>query len=279
MPEYLCYNGRFYKNNEAIIGAENRGLRYGDGIFETIKVQNAVILLADFHMERLFAGLKALQFEIPAHFHPAYILEQILSLCTKNKLRDARVRLSVFRGDGSLYDPVNHKPNLLIQAWPLPPQVGTLNENGLVIGVYDGIQKSCDPFSNLKSANFLPYVMGARFAKDNKLNDALLLNTNSRIADSTIANVFCLINDRIITPSLNEGCVAGVMRRYLLLSLKNAGYHTEETSLTMEAMKGATEIFLTNAISGIRWVKQFEKKNYSNQLSSKLFQQFIAQQQ
>ena len=91
-----------------------------------------------------------------------------------------------------------------------------LNENGLVIDVFPGARKSCDSFSNLKSNNYLPYVMAGLYAKKNKLNDCIVLNSFDRVCDSAIANIFIVEKDKIFTPPLSEGCVAGVMRRWML---------------------------------------------------------------
>ena len=90
----------------------------------------------------------------------------------------------------------------LIECWPADESVNQINKNGLVIDIYPDAQKSCDIFSNLKSANFLPYVMAAQYAKENKLNDCLVSNVKGHIADATIANVFLVKNNLIITPAL-----------------------------------------------------------------------------
>ena len=104
------------------------------------------------------------------------------------------------------------------------------NENGLIIDIFPDARKSVDIFSNLKSANYLPYVMAAIWAKENKLNDALILNQHDRICDSTIANVFWVKDNKIFTPPLNEGCVAGVMRRKILeLAIQNSDHHVQES--------------------------------------------------
>ena len=145
-----------------------------------------------------------------------------------------------------------------------------LNENGLVIDIFPDARKSCDKFSNLKSANYLPYAMAARYAKENKLNECLVLNVHERIADATIANIFLIKGDRLITPSLNEGCVNGVMRRYLIANIK-----VEEGEIAETDIQDADEVFLTNAISGIRWVKNFREKSYSNLQSRKIYKDLI----
>jgi branched-chain amino acid aminotransferase len=164
---------------------------------------------------------------------------------------------------------------MLIQAWPLPVQSGTLNGNGLVTGIYELARKSCDAFSNLKSGSHLAYVMAALHAKKMKWNDAFVLNAYGRISDSSIANLFIISQKKIFTPPISEGCVAGIMRRFLLRELPQYGFDITEKPLDISDIENAEECFLTNAISGIRWVSEFRKSNFTNSVTKELFQQFI----
>lgn len=271
----ICFNGKIIPADEPVLLASNRGYRYGDGLFETMKVAKGKILLSDHHFERLFAGLALLQFEIPRLFLRQKTEDEIVSLCKKNNCEGlARVRLSVFRGNGGLYDE-DKGLQYLIECWPLTESVSKLNENGLVIDVFPGAEKSCDKFSNLKSANFLPYSMAALYAKEKKLNDSLVLNTTGGIADSTIANLFIIKNAIVITPGLEEGCVNGVMRQYLLQKMQAADCAVQEATLSVNDILVADEVFLTNAIHGIRWVRQFRDMSYSNVKTVEIYNRFI----
>ena len=271
----ICFNGKIVAGNVPVLLASNRGYRYGDGLFETIKMQHNEPLLVNYHFERLFAGLALLKFEVPRLFTPEKIEQNILQLCRKNNCGQlARVRLSVFRGNGGLYDE-DKALQYIIECWPLSQSINKLNENGLVIDIYPDAAKSCDKFSNIKSANFQPYSMAALYAKENKLNDCLVLNTAGSIADSTIANLFLIKGGTIITPSLEEGCVNGVMRRHLLTELPMAGWKTLEMPVSVNEIKNADEIFLTNAINGIRWVKQFRDNVYVNTQTVEIYNHLI----
>jgi branched-chain amino acid aminotransferase len=255
--------------------AANRSYRYGEGLFETMKVVKGKILLEDYHAERLFTGLNLLKFKIPASFTRQKINDEILKLCRKNNCDDqARVRLSVSGGSGGLFDS-DEKMQYIIECRPLSESVNSINVNGLVIGLYTEVRKSCDIFSNLKSANYLPYVLAARFANENKWNDCLMLNQHERICDATTANVFWIKDELVFTPPISEGCVAGVMRKYLLEKLPAAGYKLQEKRLESAELVLADEIFLTNAVYGLRWVKQFRDRIYSNIVAEKIYYGFI----
>ena len=269
---YFNFNGKIFEENTAIIGPNNRGLRYGDGLFETIKFKNNELILADEHFARLWKGMQLLKFDIPKFFTAENIQEQIIQLLKKNKQTAARVRLSVIRGDGGLYDAKNHTPVYMIQSWPLATDNASLNENGLQLCMYTGSKKMTDSFCNIKHNNYLPYFMAALFAKEQQCNDAVILNNHDRICDSTIANIFIIKNEVVYTPSLDEGCVAGVMRKFIIQNIVSSGHTITETAITKEMVLDADEVFLSNSIYNIRWVAAIEERKYSNIITRKIFE-------
>ena len=255
-----------------VVHADNRGFRYGDGVFETIRVIKSRIIFADYHFERLFSGIKLLQFDLPASFTESKLSHEIESLCKKNKDQlSARVRLVVFRSDGALSDPRPEHPDYIIQSASLAPISAEIKEKGLVLGLYPHGRKSIDIFSNLKSNNYLLYSMAARYAKTHQYGDCLVLNSNGRVCESTVANIFCVKNKKIYTPPLSEGCVAGVIRRFLLEKTKNETYPIEEKQMDFEFVENSDEIFLTNAINGIRWVDKLGERQYNNSIARQLY--------
>ena len=272
---FFVYNSNYFHQNEKVISGGNRALRYGDGLFETMRMYEGKILNVDFHFERFFSGMKTLQFETPEYFSSEFFLNTVNELLLKNSIqKDARIRLMAFRGDAGFFDKENNFPGYIIETWPLSEKI-ELNENGLVVDVFEGARKSCDQFSNLKSNNYLPSVMAGLFAKKNKLDDAIILNAFDRICESAIANIFIIKGENIYTPLLSEGCVAGTMRRWMLeiFSLKN--YAFIEKNISIDDMLNADEFFLTNAIHPVRWVKSFRGKIYGNEKVNEIFDNFI----
>ena len=267
LKQVSLYNldGKLFYENENNISINNRSFRYGDGFFETIKLVDGNIQLKHLHFERIAASLATLGFKVNKHFSFEALEQQIIALAAKNHhSKLGRIRITFFREDAGLYEVTNFHPHILIQSFELNETVNKLNENGLVIGVYDIAKKSCDAFSNIKSNNYLQYAMAALWAKENKLNDALLMNSNNNIADSTIANVFIIKNGVIKTPTLTEGCVAGVMRKHIIETLKQQNIIVAETTVNIENIATADEVFLTNVIKRIMWVRQFDDSNYVN---------------
>ena len=279
---YFNYNGKIHKAGSTVIGVSNRGLRYGDGLFETIKCINGQLVMPDEHFSRLWKGMSILDFEIPRHFTPTGLEEEIISLAMKNSHeKAARIRLTVIRGDGGLYDAVSLAPNYIIETWALPESNGNaLNSNGLVLGIYHQVKKNAGILSNLKHNNYLHAVMASIHAKKNKWNDAILLNSEGSVCESTIANVFVVKNGSVYTPSLDEGCVAGVMRKAVLKHLLSNSQSTEiiditEKQVTLDDLMQADEVFLTNSIYDIRWVQSIEEKKYGNAITQQIHHSLI----
>jgi branched-chain amino acid aminotransferase len=239
-----------------------------------MKMIDGEIILKKFHFERLFAGMDVLNFVRPKNFTASFLFEKINELCKKNHhCKCARVRLTIFRGNGGLYDAVTNDPNYIIETWNIENKK-ELNSNGLIVDVYPDAKKSCDKFSNIKSNNFLPYVMAALHAKKNKLNDSILLNPFERICDSTVANIFIIKKQVIYTPPLTEGCIAGVMRRWILENL-SPHFQINEIIISQDDLRHADEVFLTNSIYDMRWVKHCVNATYTCALTKQIHKYLI----
>lgn len=260
------------KEYTPVLSAGSRGLRFGDGLFETIKSINGQPEFLDEHLARMWKGMQVLQFNIPKHFTPDRLQDEIESLLKKNgHIKNARIRLTVFRGDGGLYDEIDHKPNYFIETWALADETGMWNSNGLVLGIYEYAKKSFDVLSNLKNNNFLPYVMAALQAKKEKWNDAILLNTDGRLCDTTIANIFLIKDEVIYTPALQEACIAGVMRSHIIERVQSAGFKLVEGQLSIADLENADEVFLSNSIYNMRWVQRVADKQYACSQAQKIY--------
>jgi branched-chain amino acid aminotransferase len=276
LDTYINLNGKIIRSDQPVVHANNRGFRYGDGIFETIRVKEGHIILADYHFDRLFSGIESLQFELPLNFTKDRLALQIEELCKKNhEQRSARVRLMVYRSDDGLSQSHEDFPDYIIQSSSIASVNPVIDEQGLQLAVYPHGKKAIDLFSNLKSNNYLLPVMAGKYAKSHQCGDCLILNSKENICESTMANIFCVKNKKIYTPPLSEGCVAGVTRRYLIEQMTKGNYPQEETAMDIEFLKNSDEIFLSNAIQGIRWVSHFRDRKFGNTIASQLYRSFI----
>jgi branched-chain amino acid aminotransferase len=271
-PDWINYDGQLLRSDTPLFTAANRSFRYGDGLFETMMVRDGRLCLSTYHFDRLFSGMQFLS--LRKTFTRQDLEAQILELCQKNgNPPRSRVRMVVFRDVGAY--PISPTPHFIIESWPLPGETA-LNDKGLIIDVFPDGRKACDTLANLKSNNYLLYTLATLYAQKYVLDDCLVLNSQDRIADSTIANLFYVKNGQFYTPPLSEGCVAGVMRRYLLENMPHAGFPIVEKSVTPEDLLNADEIFLTNAIRGIRWVSSFRMTKLTNSLTASIYKQLIA---
>jgi branched-chain amino acid aminotransferase len=250
--------------DEPALTIQNRSFKYGDAVFETIKIRNGKIALFDYHAERLFAGLKLLQIN-SSTFNSTTLQNKILELSQRNDcINLGRIRLHAFRND-------NNNAEYTIEANRIDDAVNLYNVKGWMIDLYPHAQKTCDEFANLKSANYLPYIMADLYAKENGLDECILLNVRNNISDASKANLFIIKKNEIYTPALSQGCIAGVMRKFIINMLQAIGTLIHETEVTEQMLLNADEVFLTNSIYGIRWVQKFKNTIYTNSQSMNIF--------
>jgi branched-chain amino acid aminotransferase len=267
----LNYNSTIFDDKAQILTVQNRAFRYGDGLFETMRLIKGEIPLFNWHFNRLINGMKALHFQIPSYFNIHYLKNEILKTVDYQKV-NARIRLSVWRSGEGAYLPTAYTPEYLIQTNPIADPIFTLNEVGLTLGIFQEIRLYETKISCYKTANALPFVLAADFAKQEGLDDVFLLHTEGGVAEATASNVFVLKNNCWHTPPLSQGCVGGVMRNFILQKFQSKNIIFRETKLMRQDLIEGEEIFLTNAVQGIRWVGQLGEKTYEQEATQRLAQ-------
>ncbi len=267
-------NGQWIDSPSDTISTDSRCFRYGAGLFETIRFENQRAPLWAGHMDRLLHSIRQLNWQLPALFTTERLFQDVIRLIQKNKIpSSARVRITVSNGQGGLFDG-DGKLSFLIEAWPLDPARREFNSNGWVLGLYEDARKSTDALSELKSTSALIYAQAAQFAKLQKWNDALVLNSDRCIADSCIANLFIVKDDTLITTDRGQGAVSGVMQTWLLEEVKDT-MEVQRRPIFPEDLLQADEVFLTNALFGIRWVGAYGDKRYVQTVAARLYQRHI----
>jgi branched-chain amino acid aminotransferase len=268
---FLNLNGNIVDASQPVFTAANRAFRYGDAVFETIRLMNGEILFFEKHLARLTRSMELLGMNLhdDLTFHNLYLT--IRHLDQVNKLKgNGRIRLEVFRNDGGLYTPYSNDVSYVIETSPVAAENYRLNDIGLKIELYTDIKKPVSRLSNLKSSNALYYVMAGLHKNKLKTGDCLVLNTDGRIAEAISSNIFLVKGKTVSTPSLTEACVAGIMRDNIIEHLKTQRLSVIEKGIAIEDVLQADEIFLTDVINGIRWVGAFRDKRYFNTFSREL---------
>jgi branched-chain amino acid aminotransferase len=265
---FICLNGHFLPAEAPHLSVSTPAYKWGEGLFETMKVIDGRILLKDFHFERLFSSLPILEMKLDVDAD--WLADFVIALCDKNNcLQAARVRLSVYRQS-------EQEAGWVIEASPLPPENSIWNEQRWQVGIYPHACKSRDAFSYLKTTNYLPYAMAGRYAKSMNWGEALVLNNEGHICDGSKSNIFILLQGQIITPSIDQGCISGVMRRYIFENASQLLLPLIESNLTIEMLRSAEEVFLTNAIIGIQSVHHFEGKLYQQNETRKIYDMLLS---
>ncbi|WP_179317668.1 aminotransferase class IV [Winogradskyella undariae] len=271
----INFNGTLLSQSEAKITIANRGYKYGDALFETLKVVNGKIFFWEDHYFRLMSSMRILRMDIPMNFTMEFLESEVLKTLEANRLLEsaARVRINVDRGEGGKYLPLNSTAvqcNISVEKHD-DPFYSIDPEASCVVDLYKDYFIAPGLLSGLKSNNKVIQVIGSIYAKENDLDNCLVLNTNKSIIEALNGNLFLVKGDKIKTPPLEEGGLKGVMRKQILeLLAKDLNLVVEEASISPFELQKADELFITNVIKGIIPITKYRKKTYSSDFAQKL---------
>ena len=268
----INFNGQILDDSQVQFGTENRAFKYGDAVFESMKFSHGKIIFWEDHYFRLMSSMRILRMEIPMNFSPEYLEEQIVETISANHAEQnpSRVRLAAFRIGAGNYAPEQNEISFVISVQPLANDTFELNERGLKIDLFKDHYKQKSLLANLKTANSLLYVLAGVFKTENNLDECILLNDSKEVVESISANIFMVKGQVIFTPPISSGCLKGVMRKNILKIAKNIGFEIREEAFSPFELQRADEVFLSNAIQGIRWVANYRKKEYTNEVAIQL---------
>jgi branched-chain amino acid aminotransferase len=268
------YNEEVFDQKSLAIDLENRGLNYGDGVFETLKYARGRINFWEDHYFRLMEGMRILRMEIPMTFSPEYLQEQLKKCLAANQLQDksARLKLLVTRKAGGYYTPQTQEVDFLITAKPLGHEAYSLNKTGLKIDLFKDYYKSASLLSSIKSTSAQLYTVASTFRQENNLDECLLLNHQKEVCEAISANLFLVSGNDLITPPLSTGCLKGIIRKKILAFAPKMGFNVREEAFSPFQLQKADEAFLTNTIKGIQWIKQYRKKQFALNQTHKIVQ-------
>ena len=271
LQEYLLFNDEYHAVDAPVLTTSNRGFKFGDGLFESMRMINQKLQFADLHADRLAAGMKALKIDGHALMDDYFLRQKTADLAKKNRWNgNVRFRLSVYRQGAGIYTPEINKSGYVLEGMPLKSIAYELNTKGLIIDVFDEMTKSIDKLSNFKTSNALLYVMAGLSKTQNRLDEAMILNQSGFLCESISSNIFVVYDKQIYTPALTEGCVGGVMRSTIMQICKMNDIPLIESQISPEILKEAEEVFITNATQGIQWIMGYGRKGYFNEFSKYL---------
>lgn len=264
----INFNGELLFKENIKLTTDNRGFKYGDGIFETIKVVHEKVIFWEDHYFRLMASMRMLRMKIPMEFTLEFLEKEILK--TVDVLEDGasfRVRLNVFRKDGGLYTPKTNAINYLIEA----SESNYKTKETYEIDVFKDFYNYSGLLSTIKTNNRMLNTLASIYANENDLDNCILVNERKGVVEVANANIFIVKNNIVKTPALTEGCIKGVVRSKVIdILIKNKDFTIEETVISPFEIQKADEVFITNAIMGIQAVTKYKKKSFNTDLAGKL---------
>jgi branched-chain amino acid aminotransferase len=261
--EFDNLDGFLSGKGDKIFDSSNRVLKYGDGIFETIKLANGNLMFWEDHFNRLNKSAEYLGLET-AGKDSVFWKKEVDKIVVKNYYENARIRIVAFRDSPGLYTPMGNRLSFFIEGTRFDKPMYSFTSQGIKLGIFSGDQKAMSPLNNFKTTSALLFVLAGRYKKNRNLDDVIILNAAGRVCETVSSNIFLVKNDKITTPKLTEGCLDGVMRKQIKKIISDKGCKFEESEITLDDLKSADEIFLTNSMSGVQGVAEFEGKRLLN---------------
>jgi branched-chain amino acid aminotransferase len=243
--------------------SNNRSFKYGDGIFETIRIFNGKIFNKENHLRRIVNSLKVVKISLP--ISASDLLHLAIDLASKNGIFNGGLRISIYRYSSGKYSPDSSEGRFFIESYALENLFFELNKNGLDIDYYHSHFKSPSLLSNLKTTSAIFYVLASIEKKERKLDDLLILNTEGNPIEACSSNLFIVHNQQLFTPPLESGCLDGCMRSLVLQN-----FDVIQKKISFKDIEESEELFLTNSNS-IAWVRSIGSKQLlSSQYASKV---------
>lgn len=263
----INFNGTMLDKSKAILHSGNRAFNYGDALFETIKIADSKIYFLEDHYFRLMASMRMLRMEIPLNFTMEFFERELLKTAEQNNLENARVRFTVFRKDGGLYNPTSNQIAYLIEASPL---INSVKET-YSVDIFKDYYLNSDILSTIKTTNKITNVLASIYASENGFDNCILVNERKYIVEAINGNIFMVKGNTIKTPPITEGCIKGIIRKKILeIVSKSDDYTIEEVEISPFELQKADEVFITNAIVGIQPITQYKKYSFSTKVSKEL---------
>ncbi|NCT10655.1 MAG: aminotransferase class IV [Flavobacteriia bacterium] len=264
----LNFNGELLVGKNLQLSCQNRGFKYGDALFETIKSTKSKLIFWEDHYFRLMSSMRILRMKIPMAFTLEYLEHEILkTISTHHEVPFYRIRLSVFRKDGGFYTPISNEVDFLIEVSELNYQT----KSTYSVDVYKDFYNYSGLLSTIKTTNRMLNTLASIYAKENGLDNCVLINENKGVVEVANGNIFILTGNIVKTPAITEGCIRGIIRKKVIeIIKKNPEYMIEETNISHFEIQKADEVFITNAIIGIQPVTDYKKKTFGTSFSEKI---------
>lgn len=267
------FNGNLISSSDTFLNHENRGFKYGDALFESIRIINGKLLFWEDHYFRLMSSMRILRMEIPMEFTMEFMEEEFMKTVRASEFNNVpvRARLTVFRNNGGKYTPLTNECSYVIDLEELESPFYIIRDGKYEVELFKDFYVNADMLSNLKTTNKVLHTVSSVYAKENNYQNCLLLNGAKQVVEAINGNIF-LVSDKIIkTPPLKDGCLDGILRKKMLeIITKWDDFKLEEASISPFELQKADELFITNAILGIQPITKYRKKEFNTTVAKSL---------
>jgi branched-chain amino acid aminotransferase len=245
----VCIDGEIRGEADAKVSVFDRGFLYGDSVFEVMRTYGGVPFAQSEHLARL--RISAQKILIPMEFADAVLIDEIARTLDAADNDESYVRVMVTRGSGPLsYDPNTARdPLRIVIVTPLSLPPTEVYEKGVpVVCVRQPRATESGPQAGTKASNYLANLLAAHEARQKGGYEAILLGADGAVLEGTTSNVFVVDGERVRTPRLESGILAGITRATVLHVAEEAGLSVEETVLFPRDLYDADEVFITSSI-------------------------------
>lgn len=264
-------SGILHHKSEKILSSNNRAFKYGDGLFETVKIKNLKVYFVEDHYFRLMASMRMLRMEIPINFTLEFFEQELLKTAKQNNLENARIRLTVFRKEGGLYKPFTNQVDYLIEA----SELNSVIKENYEIDIFKDYYSYSGLLSTIKTTHKITNVLASIYASENEFDNCILVNEKKQVVEAINGNIFIVNGNLIKTPPTTEGCIKGIARKKIIeIISKIEKYTLEETVISPFDLQKADEIFISNVIIGIQPVFGYKKTLFKTEVSKELTFEF-----
>jgi branched-chain amino acid aminotransferase len=251
----IFLNGHLVPEAEAVVPVNDRGFMYGDGLFETVRIVNRRPFRLAQHLERMTRGADFLKINLP--FPPKELQRFVDQLIEANGKPEAILRVTLTRGPGERgYAPKAEGRPTLVMTLHAAPSTESVLHWSLITSSFRVL--AADPLSSFKTLCKLTHVMARDEAARKGADEALLINTNGEVAETTSGNIFWTYNDQICTTPTGRGVLPGITRAVVLEICQALGLQTNKRVIKPEALRNSQGVFLTQSVFGIVPVATFD---------------------
>jgi branched-chain amino acid aminotransferase len=250
-------NGNLVPVEDAHVSVLDHGITVGDGVFETMRVYRGEPFALTRHIARLHVSADGIGLPLPDDEELRAAVDEVM---LANKCIDARLRITITGGvappgSGRADSPAT----VFVLAFPIDPPAPsaeievapwTINENGALAG--------------LKTISYGANVRALAYAREHGASEALFANTQGNVCEATGSNIFCVIDDELVTPPPASGCLLGVTRALILELAAEHGIPFAEVDIPLDALRDVQEAFLSSSTREVQPITKIDERALTN---------------